>query len=61
MKIKDIYKWDKEPQLFFIGTKHEAWKEFYFMPRSIVIDPFRYLKVKDTVKYIPIGKNNDSI
>ena len=59
MKVKDEYEWDKKPQLFFIGTKHEVWKEFYCMPGSVVIDPFRYLKVKDDVKYIPIGKNND--
>ena len=24
MKIKDEYEWDKIPQLFFIGCKHEA-------------------------------------
>ena len=58
MKVKEQYEWDKKPQLFFIGTKHEVWKEFYFMPGSVVIDPFRYLKVKEDVKYIPIGKND---
>ncbi len=57
MKVKEEYEWDKVPQLFFIGCKHEVWKEFYFMPDSVVIDPFRYLKVHDNVKYIPIGKN----
>ena len=57
MKVKEEFKWDKEPQLFFIGCKHEAFKEFYFMPDCVVIDPFRYLKVHDNVKYIPIGKN----
>jgi len=57
MKMKDEYEWDKVPQLFFIGCKHEVWKEFYFMPDSVVIDPFRYLEVHDNVKYIPIGKN----
>jgi len=57
MKVKDEYEWDKVPQLFFIGCKHEVWKEFYFMPDSVVIDPFRYLEVHDNVKYIPIGKN----
>ena len=55
MKVKDNYKWDKEPQLFFIGTKHEAWKEFYFMPGSIVIDPFRYLKINKDVKILNIN------
>ena len=57
MKIKDEYEWDKIPQLFFIGCKHEVWKEFYFMPGSIVIDPFRYLEVHDNITYIPLGKN----
>ena len=32
--------WETEPQLFFIGTKHEAFKHFYFKPGSTVIDPF---------------------
>jgi UDPglucose 6-dehydrogenase len=57
MKVKDEYEWDKIPQLFFIGTKHKAFTDFYFMPNSVVIDPFRYLTVNDNVKYIPIGKN----
>ena len=57
MKVKDDYKWDKIPQLFFIGTKHKTFTEFYFMPNSVVIDPFRYLTTHDNVKYIPIGNN----
>jgi UDPglucose 6-dehydrogenase len=57
MKVKDKFKWDTVPQLFFIGCKHEAFEIFYFMPDSVVIDPFRYLEVHDNVKYIPIGKN----
>ena len=57
MKVKDDYKWDKIPQLFFIGTQHKAFTEFYFMPDSVVIDPFRYLTTHDNVKYISIGNN----
>jgi len=57
MKVKDEYEWDKIPQLFFIGCKHEAFKLFYFMPDSVVIDPFRYLEVHDNITYIPLGKN----
>ena len=57
MKVKDEYEWDKIPQLFFIGTQHKTFTEFYFMPDSVVIDPFRYLIVHDNVKYIPIGNN----
>ena len=49
--------WETKPQLFFIGTKHEAFKHFYFYPNSVVIDPFRYLKLGNGIKYIPIGDN----
>ena len=31
MKVKDEYEWDKIPQLFFIGTQHKAFTEFYFI------------------------------
>mgnify|MGYP003140170042 CR=1 FL=1 len=58
--LKDIsqeMEWETKPQLFFIGTKHEVFKQFYFYPNSIVIDPFRYLKLGNDVKYIPIGDN----
>jgi len=54
-KTAKQYGWNDEPQLFFIGTKHEAFHHFYFYKGSVIIDPFRYLKLKDDVKYIPIG------
>jgi len=57
---KDVSKemeWETKPQLFFIGTKHQAFKDFYFYPNSVVIDPFRYLELGNNVKYIPIGDN----
>ena len=57
MKVKDKYEWDKIPQLFFIGCRHEAFNSFYYMPKSVVIDPFRYLSVNDDVEYIPLGKS----
>jgi len=56
-KLSKEMEWETKPQLFFIGTKHEAFKHFYFKPGSIVIDPFRYLNVSKDVKYIPIGDN----
>ena len=58
MNMKEVSKknnWETEPQLFFIGTKHEAFKHFYFKPGSTVIDPFRYLKLENEIRYIPIG------
>ena len=60
MDMKNVsqeMEWETKPQLFFIGTKHEAFKHFYFYPNSVVIDPFRYLKLGNDVKYIPIGDN----
>ena len=48
---------DKEPSLFFIGTKHNYFKKFNFYKDSTVIDPFRYLKLDNKINYIPIGKN----
>lgn len=55
--VSQTMEWEIKPQLFFIGTKHEAFKHFYFYPNSVVIDPFRYLKLGNEVKYIPIGDN----
>ena len=58
MNMEEVSKknnWETEPQLFFIGTKHEAFKHFYFKPGSTVIDPFRYLKLENEIRYIPIG------
>jgi UDPglucose 6-dehydrogenase len=49
--------WDTEPQTYFIGTKHEVWKHFYFKKGDVVIDPFRYIETIESVKYIPIGKH----
>ena len=60
MDMKNVsqeMEWETKPQLFFIGTKHEAFKHFYFYPNSVIIDPFRYLKLGNDVKYIPIGDN----
>ena len=52
----------EEPQfdkaVYFIGTKHEVFKNFNFPNGSIVIDPFRYLINKNkSVKLIAIGNN----
>ena len=59
----NLYHWDKEPQLFFIGTKHEEFEDFPFIKGSVVIDPWRYLSQKEGVKLIKVGdsifnKNN---
>jgi UDP-glucose 6-dehydrogenase len=60
-KTAKEYGWNDRAQLFFIGTKHEAFHHFYFHKDSVIIDPFRYLNLKDDVKYIPIGICNQKI
>ena len=44
------------PSLYFIGTKHERYKDYKFQMGSVVIDPFRYLPKMAGVKIIQIGK-----
>lgn len=43
------------PSVFFIGTKHEEFKNFDFPVGSVVIDPWRYIPPKPGVKIISIG------
>lgn len=54
-QVIEKYGWNENPQLYFIGTKHEVWKHFNFKPGDCVIDPFRYLELPEGVQYIPIG------
>jgi UDPglucose 6-dehydrogenase len=49
------YNWNKEPQLFFVATKHEEFNKFPFYKGSIVVDPWRYITVSDDIKLIRIG------
>lgn len=44
-----------ETAVYFIGTKHERYKNYKFPRGSVVIDPFRFLNPKN-ITYIPIGK-----
>lgn len=51
---------DMKPQrqgVYFIGTKHERYKDYQFPEGSTVIDPFRYLNPRDYegVRVIGIG------
>ena len=53
---------DHEPEFkkgtYFIGTKHETFKDFNFPEGSIILDPFRYVVNKNNnVKLISIGNN----
>ncbi len=54
-EVEKKYRWNEEPQVFFIGTRHDIWKTFKFLEGSVVIDPFRYLVLPSSIKYIPLG------
>lgn len=45
-----------ERAVYFIGCRHERYKEYAFPEGSVVIDPFRYLPKRKNVTYISIGK-----
>ena len=48
------------PRLYFISTRHEEWRTWDFPSGSVVIDPWRYLQVKERhVKYIPVGRGSN--
>jgi UDPglucose 6-dehydrogenase len=42
--------------IYFIGTKHDRYKDYIFPAGSVVIDPFRYLPVQYGSRYVQIGK-----
>lgn len=55
---------DMRPQrvgVYFIGTKHERYKDYIFPAGSTVIDPFRYLPQQDGVKLIQIGAKQEAM
>lgn len=47
------------PAIYFVATKHDIFKTYKFSNGSVVLDPFRYLKLnQEGVTYIPIGIGN---
>lgn len=46
----------REPAVFFIGTKHDAFQDFEYPRGSIVIDPFGYIRRRDGVTVVPVGR-----
>ena len=53
------YNWKKEPQLYFIGTKHKVFKKFPFYKGSVVIDPWRIIEKNKYIKLISVGIGPD--
>jgi len=45
-----------KPHVFFVGTKHEDFRNFIFPKGSVVIDPFRYIPKKEGIEVIHLGK-----
>lgn len=45
------------PCLFFIGTKHDEFKEYDYPKGSTILDPFGYISKIDGVNVIRIGRN----
>jgi len=45
----------REPQLYFIGTKHSQFVRFNFEKGSIILDPWRYIPNVDGCEVIKIG------
>lgn len=57
-----IYELYNKPHVYFIGTKHEEFKDFPFPEGSVVIDPFRYIpNDAPSYKVIHIGAGNVDI
>ena len=53
------YSWKKNPQLYFIGTKHKIFKKFPFCKGSVVIDPWRIIEKNKNIKLISVGIGPD--
>ena len=58
---ESIFKIYCEPRIFFIGTKHEQFKNYMFPAGSIVIDPFRYIPDQDGVFIKRIGQEPNKL
>ncbi len=44
------------PFCYFVGTKHPEFRDWPFTAGSVVLDPWRYVRVPEGVKLVPIGR-----
>lgn len=44
------------PFCYFIGTRHPELQRFPFEPGSVVLDPWRFVVVPESVELVPIGR-----
>jgi len=45
-----------KPYCYFIATRHPELQRWAFEPGSVVLDPWRFVEVPETVELIPIGR-----
>jgi len=43
------------PKIFFIGCKHDIFKQYDFPDNSVIIDPHRYIPKKENIHLIQVG------
>ncbi len=43
------------PLCYFIGTRHNCFQNYPFIPGSVVLDPWRYVSPQEGIELIPIG------
>lgn len=56
VRIDDYQRDEAAPGVFFIATRHHAYKGFKFPPGSVVIDPFGYVETPDNVVLVRPGR-----
>ena len=49
-----------KPCVFFIGTKHEEFKEYGFPRGSVILDPFGYIPKQEGLRVIWIGREYEA-
>jgi len=59
--IDDVTPPLEKPALFFIGTNHDVFSNYVFPDKSIIIDPWRFIKNKDGIKLISIGDSQKNL
>jgi len=50
---------DLTKRVYFIGTEHDAFKEYVFPQGSCVIDPFRFINEQPGVDLYSVGRSHD--
>lgn len=54
--MDEVVNLQKVPSVFFVGTKHDYFKEFMPAEGSVIIDPFGYIGTKNGVQVVSVGR-----